>query len=159
MSVHDDDFGSAGLAGARPGERWRNMTDRFWYQLVSSLRRPCEQCLKLHGRLSPNPWGQIHPHCECESIPVAPGELAPLPVANPPEVLGRIGAEGLRQLLGEEVAALLSAGLVGYDDLVDGDWRFTSAEDLVRRKGLTRERMTAAGIPPAIAARLAGPPG
>ena len=39
---------SDGLGG-RPGERWRNMTDDIWYQLVSSLRKPCAACLRRHA--------------------------------------------------------------------------------------------------------------
>ena len=37
---------SDGLGG-RPGTRWRNPTDATWYQLVSSLRQPCADCLRL----------------------------------------------------------------------------------------------------------------
>ena len=69
---------SDGLGG-RPGTRWRNMTDDIWYQLVSSLRKPCAACLRRHARISPRPWGiPFHPHCECEQLEVPPGALAPI---------------------------------------------------------------------------------
>jgi hypothetical protein len=55
--------GSDGLGGP-PGTRWRNRTDDTWYQLVSSLRKPCAVCLRRHGRISPRPWPlPFHPHC------------------------------------------------------------------------------------------------
>ena len=46
--------GSDGLGG-RPGTRWRNPTNATWYQLISSLRQPCADCLRRHGRVSPRP--------------------------------------------------------------------------------------------------------
>jgi hypothetical protein len=59
---------SDGLGG-RPGTRWRNPTNATWYQLVGSLRKPCADCLRRHGRVSPRPWPiPFHPHCECEQL-------------------------------------------------------------------------------------------
>ncbi len=73
---------SDGLGG-RPGERWRNMTGDIWYQLVSSLRKPCAACLRRHARISPRPWGlPFHPHCECEQLEVPPGAQAPIEFRN-----------------------------------------------------------------------------
>jgi hypothetical protein len=61
---------SDGLGG-RAGERWRNTTDDTWYQLVSSLRKPCAVCLRRHGRISSRPWPiPFHPHCECEQLEI-----------------------------------------------------------------------------------------
>ena len=46
---------SDGLGG-RPGDRWWNLTDDTWYQLVASLRKSCTVCVRRHGRISPRPW-------------------------------------------------------------------------------------------------------
>ena len=146
MAMHDDG-------------RWRNDTGKWQYQLISSLRHPCRRCIALHGQIAPDPWPQQHPHCECESIPIMPGGLSPLPVSDPPEVLGRLDQGALGQLLGAELEALVNADLVTLDDVVGDEWDFAEAAELVRRRGLTRERMIAAGVPGSIADRLAGPPG
>ena len=64
---------SDGLGG-RVGDRWRNMTDDTWYQLVASLRKSCAVCVRRHGRISPRPWPiPFHLHCECTQFPIIPG--------------------------------------------------------------------------------------
>ena len=71
--------GSDGLGGP-PGDRWRNPTDRVWWQWVSSLHKPCAFCLRRDGRLfpGPDPPERPHPHCQCEFIEVRPGAEAPI---------------------------------------------------------------------------------
>ena len=128
---------SRGLKGGDVGERWRNLTGQVWFQWVSSLRVPCKVCLPRHGRIFPEIPERPHPNCECDFVPVQPGDLSPLPVSDPPEVLGRIDRAALPGLVGADVAELLRAGLVDEDDVVDADWRFASAAELVRRMGIT----------------------
>jgi len=138
--------------------RWFNDTGRWAYQLVSSLRRPCRHCITLHGQIGPDPWPPQHPNCECESLEIPPGSWSPLPVSELSEVLARLDGAALAQLLGAEATALLDVGLVGLSDLVTPDGDFVPAGEIVRRRGWTRERLVAAGVPPGIAERLAGPP-
>ena len=91
---------SDGLGGP-PGTRWRNMTDDTWYQLVSSLRKPCAACLRLHGRVSPRPWPlPLHPHCECEQWEIAPGAEAPLVFGDMPGLMPRLGGPGQVRVVG-----------------------------------------------------------
>jgi hypothetical protein len=148
--------GSDGLGGP-PGTRWRNMTDDTWYQLVSSLRKPCAACLRLHGRVSPRPWPlPLHPHCECEQWEVTPGAEAPLVFGDMPGLMPRLGGPGQVRVVGLPSWWLERAGLVGWSDLFDGNGEVRDFDLVVRRKGLTVAQLLGAGIPEAIARRAVG---
>ena len=138
---------SDGLGG-RPGERWRNMTDDIWYQLVSSLRKPCAACLRRHARISPRPWGlPFHPHCECEQLEVPPGARAPIEFRSAGELAEAMPVGGQVELVGALNWLIRSAGLVSWSDLFDEGGDPRDFEQVVRRKGLTLEQLRARASP------------
>ena len=148
---------SDGLGGT-PGSRWRNPTNDTWYQLVSSLRKPCADCLRRHGRVSPKPWPlPLHPHCECEQREVGPGGEAPLLFADLPGLMPRLSGPGQVRVVGLPSWWLRQAGLVDWSDLFDGNGAVRHFDEVVRRKHLTVEQLLGAGIPEAIARRAVGP--
>ena len=150
---------SDGLGG-RPGERWRNMTGDIWYQLVSSLRKPCAACLRRHARISPRPWGiPFHPHCECEQLEVPPGARAPIEFRDAGGLAEAMPVGGQVELVGALNWLIRSAGLVSWEDLFDGNGDPRDFEDVVRRKGLTLEQLRRAGVAAGVARRAVGPPG
>jgi hypothetical protein len=152
MAVESSD----GLGG-RPGERWRNATDDTWYQLVSSLRKPCAACLRRHGRVSPRPWPlPLHPHCECEQWEIAPGAEAPLLFGDMPGLMPRLSGPGQVRVVGLPSWWLERAGLVVWSDLFDGNGAVRDFDQVVRQKGLTVAQLLGAGIPEAIARRAVG---
>ena len=148
--------GSDGLGG-RPGSRWRNPTDATWYQLVSSLRQPCADCLRRHGRVSPRPWPiPLHLHCECEQLEVPPGAEAPLVFGDMPGLMPRLSGPSQVRVVGLPSWWLERAGLLSWSDLFDGNGEVLDFDLVVRRKGLTLEQLLGAGIPEAIARRAVG---
>ena len=131
---------SDGLGGP-PGDARRNLTDDTWYQLVSSLRKPCAACLRPHGRISPRPWPiPFHEYCECEQLEVPPvprprsssATPAAWPAAMP------VGGHGLgcpARRCAQLADPVGGAGVVvGPVRRERGSPRF---DDVVRRKGLT----------------------
>jgi hypothetical protein len=135
--IDDLVVGSDGLGG-RPGERWRNMTDVTWYQLVSSLRKPCAVCLRRHGRISPRPWPiPFHPHCQCEQLEIPAGREAPIEFRSAGELAAAMPVGGQVELVGALNRLIRSAGLVSWEDLFDGNGDPREFDDVVRRKGLT----------------------
>ena len=147
---------SAGLGG-RPGSRWRNPTNATWYQLVGSLRRPCADCLRRHGRVSPRPWPiPFHPHCECEQLEVPAGTEAPLVFEDMAGLMPRLSGAGQVRVVGLPSCWLQRAGLVAWSDLFDGNGEVLDFDLVVRRKRLTVEQLLGAGIPEAIARRAVG---
>jgi hypothetical protein len=147
---------SDGLGG-RPGERWRNMTDDTWYQLVSSLRKPCAVCLRRHGRISPRPWPiPFHPHCECEQLEIPAGAQAPIEFRSAGELAAAMPVGGQVELVGALNWLIRSAGLVSWDDLFDGNGDPRDFDDVVRRKGLTLEQLRRAGVAEGVARRSVG---
>jgi hypothetical protein len=147
---------SAGLGG-RPGTRWRNPTNATWYQLVGSLRQPCADCLRRHGRVSPRP-GPIpfHPHCECEQLEVPPGAEAPLAFGDMPGLMPRLSGPGQLRVGGLPSWWLQRTGLVSWSDLFDGNGEVQDFDLVVRRKALSLDQLLGAGIPAAIARRAVG---
>ena len=144
---------SDGLGG-RPGTHWHNPTNATWYQLVGSLRRPCADCLRRHGRVSPRPWPiPFHPHCECEQLEVPPGAEALLVFT---ELMPRLSGPGQVRVVGLPSWWLQRAGLVSWSDLFDGNGEVQDFDLVVRRKGLSLEQLLGAGIPEAIARRAVG---
>ena len=147
---------SDGLGG-RPGERWRNNTSLTWYQVLSSLRDPCPDCIERHGRISVRPWPiPFHPHCECEQLEIPPGQEAPIESRTPADLIARVDASARPRLLGGDVARLLEVGLVDYADVVAEGWRYATPEELVRKKGLTMEQLRRAGVAEGVARRAGG---
>jgi hypothetical protein len=148
--------GSNGLGGV-PGTRWRNPTSGTWYQLVSSLRKPCADCLRHHGRVRPRPWPiPFHPHCECEQLDVAPGAEAPLLFGDMPGLMPRLSSPGQVRVVGLPSWWLQRAGLVTWSDLFDPSGEVRDFDRVVRAKHLTIEQLVAARIPEAIARRAVG---
>lgn len=131
-----------------PGTRWRNPTSTTWYQLVSSLRRPCRSCITRHGNVSPRPWGEpLHPGCQCRGLPVPPGAVAPLPGQSPAAIVRLVPATAWPDFLGHDTARLVSAGLVTIADAVGtDDWRILDFAALVAAHGLTTDQLVAAGV-------------
>jgi hypothetical protein len=147
---------SDGLGG-RPGDRWRNMTDDTWYQLVASLRKSCTVCVRRHGRISPRPWPiPFHLHCECTQLPILPGGQAPLDFAAPALLAAAMPVGGQVELVGALNWLIRSAGLVSWDDLFDGNGDPRDFDDVVRRKGLTLEQLRRAGVAEGVARRAVG---
>jgi hypothetical protein len=149
--------GVPGGLGGRSGERWKNWTGDTWYQLVGSLRKPCADCLRRHGRVSPRPWPiPLHPHCECEQLEVPPGAEAPLAFSDLPELMPRLSGPGQVRVVGLPCWWLHRSGLVSWSDLFDGNGEVQDFDLVVRRKGLSLEQLLGAGIPEAIARRSVG---
>jgi hypothetical protein len=147
---------SDGLGG-RPGERWRNMTDDTWYQLVASLRKSCTVCVRRHGRISPRSWPiPFHLHCECTQLPILPGGQAPLDFAAPSLLMPAMPVGGQVELVGTLNWLIRSAGLVSWEDLFDEGGDPRDFEDVVRRKGLTLEQLRRAGVAEGVARRAGG---
>ncbi len=149
--------GSDGLGG-RPGDRWRNHTSDVWYQLVSSLRKPCAACIRKHGRILPRPWPiPIHPHCECDQIAIPPGADAPIEFRRPDQLVTRLDVAAQKNLVGDSILKLVDAGVVRWADVVgDEDFSLLTFAELVKRSGLTVEVLERAGIDPAAAERAVG---
>ena len=150
---------SDGLAG-RPGERWRNMTGDIWYQLVSSLRKPCAVCLRRHARSRRGPGGsrstRIASASSSRSRPVpGPRSSSATPAGWP----RRCRSAARSSWSGALNWLIRSAGLVSWDDLFDGDGDPREFDDVVRRKGLTVEQLRRAGVAEGVARRAVGPPG
>ena len=142
---------------AAPASAWKNWTGDTWYQLVSSLRKPCADCLRRHGRVSPRPWPiPFHPHCECEQWEVVPGGEAPLLFGDLPGLMPRLSDPGQVRVVGLPSWMLQQAGLVGWSDLFDGNGEVRDFDLVVKRKGLTVNQLLGAGIPEAIARRAVG---
>jgi hypothetical protein len=149
--------GVAGGLGGRTGERWTNWTQDTWYQLVGSLRKPCGDCLRRHGRVSPRPWSlPFHPHCECEQLEVPPGAEAPLVFDDLPGLMPRLSGPGQVRVVDLPSWWLHRSGLVSWSDLFDGNGEVQDFDLVVRRKGLSLEQLLGAGIPAAIARRAGG---
>ena len=149
--------GVAGGLGGRAGERWTNWTQDTWYQLVGSLRKPCADCLRRHGRVSPRPWPvPFHPHCECEQLEVPPGAEAPLVFADMPGLMPRLSGAGQVRVVGLPSWWLHRSGLVSWSDLFDGNGEVLDFDLVVKRKGLSLDQLLGAGIPGAIARRAVG---
>jgi hypothetical protein len=147
---------SDGLGG-RLGERWRNNTSLTWYQVLSSLRDPCPDCIERHGRISVRPWPlPFHMHCECEQLEIPPGQEAPIESRSPADLIARVDAAARPRLLGADVARLLEAGLVGYADVVAEGWRYATLEELARKKELTLEQLRRSGVAEGVARRAVG---
>ena len=147
---------SDGLSGP-PGERWRNRTDDTWYQLVSSLRKPCAVCLRRHGRISPRPWPiPFHPHCECAQLPIVPGAEAPIEFRSPAGLAAAMPVGGQVELVGPLNWLIRSAGLVSWDDLFDSNGDPRDFDQVVRRKKLTVPQLVAAGVAEGVARRAVG---
>ena len=149
--------GSDGLGGL-PGDRWRNPTDRVWWQWVSSLRKPCAVCLRRHGRLfpGPDPPERPHPHCECEFIEVRPGGEAPIEFRSPAGLAAAMPVGGQVALVGPLNWLIRSASLVSWDDLFDTGGDPRDFDQVVRRKGLTVDQLVEAGIAEGVARRAVG---
>jgi hypothetical protein len=147
---------SDGLGG-QPGTRWRNPTSATWYQLVSSLRKPCAFCLRRHARVSPRPWPlPLHPHCQCEQLEVPPGREAPLPFTDLPALMPRLSVSDRMELVGIPGWLLERAGLVRWSDLFGPDGEPLDFDRVVRRRGLSFDGLRAAGISEATARRAVG---
>jgi hypothetical protein len=148
---------SDGLGGV-PGDRWRNPTDRVWWQWVSSLRKPCARCLRRHGRLfpGPDPPERLHPNCECEFLEVRPGGEAPIPFRTAGGLAEAMPAGGQVELVGALNWLIRSAGLVTWDDLFDTNGDPRKFSDVVRRKGLTVPQLVAAGVAEGVARKALG---
>jgi hypothetical protein len=149
--------GAAGGLGGRAGERWRNWTQDTWYQLVGSLRKPCADCLRRHGRVSPRPWPvPFHPHCECEQLEVAAGAEAPLVFSDLPDLMPRLSGPGQVRVVGLPSWWLHRSGLVSWSDLFDGNGEVLDFDLVVKRKGLSLDQLLGAGIPESLAHRSVG---
>ena len=147
---------SDGLGG-RVGDRWRNLTGDTWYQLVASLRKSCAVCVRRHGRISPRPWPiPFHLHCECTQFPILPGGRAPVAFAASSLLMTAMPVGGQVELVGPLNWLIRSAGLVSWEDLFDGNGDPRDFEDVVRRKGLTREQLRRAGVAEDVARRAGG---
>ena len=142
MAVDD----SRGLL-VRDGERWHNWTGRPWFQLVSSLRHPCPECLARHGRVLPRRWGlPFHPNCRCEELEILPGEDAPIQARPLRELVNLLDESGRAAVLGRENLVLLRHDLVTYPRLFDEWGDPLPFERVVKSAGLTLEQLTGAGI-------------
>jgi hypothetical protein len=144
-----------------PGTRWVNPTSTTWYQLLSSLRRPCRACIVRHGAVSPRPWDiPFHPHCECAQLAVPPGKTAPIDGRTPAGVVRQITTGGQEQLLDVDTVRIIQAGLVTLEDAVGADdWRILDFAALVAAHGLTRAQLEDAGVPSWEADRVLGAAG
>jgi hypothetical protein len=143
------------------GVPWTNRTGGVCYQLMSSLRKPCRICIQRHGHVLTGPWPlPLHENCECKQHQIWPGKLAPHITRSLGDTLKRLGPEGLRTVVGPDVARLIAAKLVTVYDVAGvrddyGDLR--SLYDLVREKGLSREQLRRAGVADATIARTLAP--
>jgi hypothetical protein len=154
--VDDLVTGSDGLGGP-PDSRWRNMTDDTWYQLVSSLRKPCAVCLRRHGRISPRPWPiPFHPHCECEQLEIPPGAEAPIEFRSAGGLAAVMPVGGQVELVGALNWLIRSAGLVSWEDLFDAGGDPRDFDQVVKRKKLTVEQLVKAEIAEGVARRAGG---
>jgi hypothetical protein len=143
--------------GGRPGTRWRNLTDWSWWQLVSSLRRPCPDCLRRHGRILPRPWPlPLHPNCRCEQLEVPPGAEAPIQFRTGGELAELVGEEDAANLIGADLELLRRAGLIGWEDVLGDDGLPEDLGRVVRRKRLTVGQLVRAGFPEEQARRAVG---
>ena len=141
----------------RDGERWHNWTGDPWYQLVSSLRHPCAECLRRHGRVSPRRWGlPFHPNCECEELEILPGGEAPIQARPLRELVRMLDPEGRAEVLGRENLRLLGHDLVTYPRLFDEWGDPLPFERVARSAGLTLEQLTGAGIREGLARSVLG---
>ena len=172
---------SDGLGGP-PDTRWRNRTDDTWYQLVSSLRKPCAVCLRRHGRVAPQP-GPIpfHPHCECEQLEIPAGAQAPIefrsagglaatmPVGgHDPSGARLVGPLNRHHKRRKEEGGRMSefrsdssfipqpSSFHEWDDLFDGNGDPRNFDQVVKRKRLTVDQLVAAGIAEGVARRAVG---
>jgi hypothetical protein len=133
------------------------MTGDTWYQLVSSLRKPCAVCLRRHGRISPRPWPlPFHAHCQCEQLEVPAGAEAPIEFRSAGGLAEAMPVGGQVELVGALNWLIRSAGLVSWDDLFDGNGDPREFEEVVRRKGLTLEPLRRAGVAEGVARRAGG---
>ena len=147
---------SDGLGGPA-GTRWRNMTDDIWYQLVSSLRKPCAACLRRHARISPRPGESRSTRiASASSSKSFPGAQAPIEFRSAGELAAAMPVGGQVELVGALNWLTRSAGLVTWDDLFDEGGYPRDFDLVVRRKGLKADQLVAAGIAEGVARRAVG---
>jgi hypothetical protein len=137
------------------GTTWRNWTREPWYQCLASLRKPCARCLRRNGHISPRPWPQLHPHCECQSVAIAPGAEAYVPFRSMGQLMPLLDPAGRAAIVGAELVLLERAGLVSWDDCFGDDGEVLELGEVVRRRGLTYAQLVAAGLDESSAGRAA----
>jgi hypothetical protein len=135
------------IFNGEPGERWRNDTEKPKFQFVCQLSNTCGACLQYHmaiGDWWPIP---IHRNCRCKQQLVRPGGEAPHAFVDFREVLDDLSPAQQREAVGAANYRLLKAGRVEWKDVV-GKYRVRTLTEVVARKDLTVEQMTAAGVKP-----------
>jgi hypothetical protein len=135
------------------GARWRNWTREPWYQLLSSLRKPCARCLRRNGHISPRPWPKLHPHCECSSVAIAPGAAAYVPFRSLGQMMPLLDEAGRATVVGAELVLLQRAGLVSWEDCFDADGEVLDLGEVVRRRGLSYAQLVGVGLDESSAGR------
>jgi hypothetical protein len=146
---------SDGLEGP-PGTRWKNHTGEVWYQWLSSLRKPCAICLRRHGRIFSRLPERPHPNCECDFLEVPPGAEAPIEFRTPGGLAAAMPTSGQVQLVGHLNWMIRNAELVTWDDLFTEDGDTRNFDDVAKRKRLTLQQLTTAGIAEAVARKAVG---
>jgi hypothetical protein len=136
--------GSASLAGA-PGTVFSNATGLVLHQFVASLHGTCGTCLQYHTRIAAW-WGiPMHPHCQCDQVPVLPGAAAPMEFASYRAIFRAMDEADKRIAIGASNYRLMATGLADWTDIVAPD-RVRDFWEVVAIKRLSVALLIAAGF-------------
>ncbi|WP_165072115.1 hypothetical protein [Paludisphaera rhizosphaerae] len=132
-----------------PGDRWRNTTGKVQYQLLVNWANTCGVCAQYDHAIGPIWPLPYHRNCRCRQIAIPPEALAE-PWVDFRAIADGLDLEGKRALVGASNYRLIQAGTVAWSDVVTPH-RVRDLHEVVAIKKLSVDRLTAAGIRPAIA--------
>ena len=130
---------------APAGTRWLNCTGALAYQFVCALTNTCPRCLPYHLRIAA--WWPLglHPRCQCDQLPIEPGQEAPLVSRSLDQIVHSLPAHEQLRVLGKTTMLLIGAGIVGIDQVVTKN-RTRPPGEVIARAKLSDEQLKAAGV-------------